>query len=467
MLTPSHNVGVPPLAPTLLGVDARQKPGWLDARERQVAFGLLDGLLVWAALLAIAHHVAWATAMAGVWLLAMIACGVYRSDRPWSRWMVPYESTKALALAGATAAAWHGLVPAPAFDAPTLLGAAAAAWVAPVAWRLATFRSFAAVPSRWVVIVGANSVGAAMAEEIRRSPQSGYRVVGFVDDDPTKQNRLYAGLPVLGVYGRLPALTEALSLDAVVIRSADLTCQQALVDCIERGASVLTMAGLYERLSARIPVPLIDAGWFISELRAGQRRLYRAARRSLDVAIALVGLVGTGLLFPLLAIAIKLGGGPGPIIYAQRRVGLRGAEFTIYKFRTMRQDAEREGAAWAKERDDRVTPVGNLLRRTRLDELPQFWNVLKGDMSVVGPRPERPEFTKLLAQEIPFYNRRHMVPPGLTGWAQVMFPYGASVEDSLEKLQYDLFYIKNRSFYLDLKIMAKTVRVMVNKIGAR
>lgn len=463
MFTPSRDMALRSLAPTLVGLDDNGRMGWLDARERQVAFALVDGLLLWLACAAMRVPTVPATVAVAVWLLSMALVGVYKPDRLWSPWQVAYEATKGLTVA-AGLALMLGLATHLGPSWPLVLGAA---WLVPVAWRLAGFKAFAQVPARWVVIVGADAAGAELADEMRRHPELGYRAVGFVDDDPTKQTRLHAGLPVLGMHARLPMLTEVLGLDAVVVRSIDLSCQQALVDCIERGAFILTMASAYERLSARIPVPLIDTGWFLSELRAGHRRLYAAARRAMDIGVALVGLGVTGLLFPAIALALKLGGGPGPVIYAQRRVGLRGAEFTIYKFRTMRADAEKHGAAWAKQNDDRITPVGNFLRRTRLDELPQFWNVLKGDMSVVGPRPERPEFTRVLADQIPFYNRRHMVPPGLTGWAQVMFPYGASVEDALEKLQYDLFYIKNRSFYLDLKIMAKTVGVMIKKVGSR
>jgi exopolysaccharide biosynthesis polyprenyl glycosylphosphotransferase len=467
MFTPSRDVGLRTTAPTLFGVEARKAPSWLDARERQVAFGLLDALAMGAATLALTHHVGMAAVLTAPWLMAMGLAGFYQAERRWSPWMVAYEATKALAIASVLVilarVAWPDAFP----PALTLALAAGLGIVVPLAWRLPCFKAFAAVPSRWVVIVGADAAGCAIAEEIRRHPQSGFRVVGFVDDDPTRQNRFVAGLPVLGNSARLPLLTEALALDAVVIRSVDLSCQASLVDCIERGASIWTMTAMVEQLCARIPVPLIDATWFIQELRAGQRRLYLAARRAMDVGIALVGLVGTALLFPLIWAAIRLFGGAGPVIYAQRRVGLRGRCFTIYKFRTMRLDAERDGAAWAAAKDDRVTPVGRFLRRSRLDELPQFWNVLKGEMSVVGPRPERPEFTQTLAEQIPFYNRRHMVPPGLTGWAQVMFPYGASVEDALEKLQYDLFYIKHRSFYLDLKIMLKTVGVMMRKFGSR
>jgi lipopolysaccharide/colanic/teichoic acid biosynthesis glycosyltransferase len=155
----------------------------------------------------------------------------------------------------------------------------------------------------------------------------------------------------------------------------------------------------------------------------------------------------------------------GPVLFCQTRVGMHGKTFTIYKFRTMRIDAEKSGAQWAQDNDERITPLGNFFRSSRIDELPQCWNIIKGDMSIVGPRPERPEFTSSLAKEIPYYDLRHVVKPGLTGWAQVSYPYGASTEDSLRKLQYDLYYIKNYSLLLDLNILLRTVLVTIRRTG--
>jgi lipopolysaccharide/colanic/teichoic acid biosynthesis glycosyltransferase len=169
----------------------------------------------------------------------------------------------------------------------------------------------------------------------------------------------------------------------------------------------------------------------------------------------------------IVAAAIKLTS-KGPALYHQQRVGQHGRVFTVHKFRSMRTDAEKDtGAVWAKQNDDRITPLGNFLRRSRLDELPQMWNVLCGHMSVVGPRPERPEFVSTLTRQIPFYGQRHTVRPGLTGWAQVSYTYGASVEDAMQKLQYDLFYIKNMSIALDLFIIAKTVKTVLMRKGAQ
>jgi exopolysaccharide biosynthesis polyprenyl glycosylphosphotransferase len=190
-----------------------------------------------------------------------------------------------------------------------------------------------------------------------------------------------------------------------------------------------------------------------------------ASKRLLDVTISLLGLIVSLPVLALLATAVKLTS-RGPALYHQQRVGQNGTLFVVHKLRTMRSDAEAEtGAVWAKREDGRTTRIGRLLRRLRFDELPQLWNVLVGDMSLVGPRPERPEFVRELTRQIPFYGQRHVVKPGLTGWAQVRYTYGASVEDAMEKLQYDLFYIKNASIAFDLFIIFKTVQTVILRRG--
>ena len=191
-----------------------------------------------------------------------------------------------------------------------------------------------------------------------------------------------------------------------------------------------------------------------------------AAKRTLDVVLALVGLLlaAPAMLFVWLLLRFR---SPGPPLYSQTRVGKDGAHFTIYKFRSMRVDAEAtSGAVWSTQNDPRVTPVGRFLRRTRLDELPQLWNVLRGDMSIVGPRPERPEFIAELTRQIPFYGQRHVVRPGLTGWAQVRHRYGSTVDDAQEKLQYDLFYIKHMSIAFDVYIAVETVKTVLVRAGS-
>jgi sugar transferase (PEP-CTERM system associated) len=223
---------------------------------------------------------------------------------------------------------------------------------------------------------------------------------------------------------------------------------------------------VYERYTGKIAVENLRPSWLIFSEGFRKSRLLLSMKRAMDIGIAALGLLLALPLMAVVAVAIKLTS-PGPVLYAQQRVGKAGRVFTIYKFRSMRQNAEAgTGAVWAQRNDARITPVGRFLRRSRLDEIPQLWNALVGDMSVVGPRPERPEFVDDLTRQIPFYGQRHVVKPGVTGWAQVRYTYGASVEDALQKLQFDLYYIKNMSLALDLFIIFKTVKTVVLRKGA-
>jgi lipopolysaccharide/colanic/teichoic acid biosynthesis glycosyltransferase len=219
---------------------------------------------------------------------------------------------------------------------------------------------------------------------------------------------------------------------------------------------------LYEEITGKIPSTLINEGWFVGSLRAFNRRGFELVKRLIDVTGAVVLGIPTLLICPLVALAIKAESA-GPVIFRQKRVGRNGEIFEIVKFRTMA--SRPRGVQWAAEAERRITVVGRFLRKTRIDELPQLWNVLKGDMSFVGPRPEWTELYAELIREIPFYDARTMVRPGLTGWAQINFGYGASVEDDREKLQYDLYYIKHRSVRLDLSILLKTASTILRFEG--
>jgi sugar transferase (PEP-CTERM system associated) len=235
---------------------------------------------------------------------------------------------------------------------------------------------------------------------------------------------------------------------------------------LERGVTFDHLASVYERYTGKIAVENLRPSWLIFSGGFKKTQLLRAGKRGLDVLAAAIGLVLAAPIMLATALAIRFTSA-GPILYHQRRVGHHGRLFTVHKFRSMRTDAEAgTGAVWARSNDDRVTKVGHFLRRTRLDELPQLWNVLIGEMSLVGPRPERPEFVSQLSDSIPFYGLRHGVRPGLTGWAQVRYTYGASIEDALEKLQYDLFYIKHMSLPLDLFIIFDTLRTVIMRKGA-
>jgi len=240
-----------------------------------------------------------------------------------------------------------------------------------------------------------------------------------------------------------------------------------LLDYKMRGMAVFNELGFCERYLGRISLDRVDAAWLLGADGFSSGRVTAAAKRVIDVAVSSALLILTLPLMVAIALLVRFDS-PGPMLYRQERVGLRGRSFTLLKFRSMRHDAEAAGAPqWAELRDTRVTRVGAFMRSTRIDELPQLLNVLRGDMSLVGPRPERPHFVEQLGDIIPFYNERAYVKPGITGWAQVNYPYGASVEDAREKLAYDLYYVKNRGLFLDLLVLLATVRVILFREGAR
>jgi exopolysaccharide biosynthesis polyprenyl glycosylphosphotransferase len=301
---------------------------------------------------------------------------------------------------------------------------------------------------------------------------SGYRLVGFVDDDPARIGTEIEGKPVLGNRHDLARLVQSYDIDLLVIAIVHATqiqpeLFQVLLDCRERGVNVELMTDLYERMTGRILVE--HAGRDLSVVMpvpdSPMQHIFLAGKRLVDLLAGLCALVVLALIAPCIALANALLC-PGPLLYRQVRVGKGGRPFEVFKFRSMVPAAEQGcGAVWAREGDDRVTPVGRFLRKTRVDELPQFWNVLKGEMSLVGPRPERPEFVNSLLGDLPFYQARHAVRPGITGWAQVRYRYGSSVEDALVKLEYDLFYIRRQGVYLELAILVKTAAVTLGLKG--
>jgi exopolysaccharide biosynthesis polyprenyl glycosylphosphotransferase len=279
-------------------------------------------------------------------------------------------------------------------------------------------------------------------------------------------------LAVLGGGNDLVNLAHRLRPHEIVVAITHLDQMRpdlfdAIQECRELGISITTMAGVYTRLTGRIPIEhagrTLDVALPLDESTAS--RFYPVVRRLVDILVGIAGCALLACVAPFIWLANQFSA-PGPLFFAQERVGRGGRTFQVLKFRSMIVDAEKfSGAVWAEENDPRITPLGRTLRATRVDEMPQFWNVLRGHMSLIGPRPERPHFVAQLAKEIPFYRARHAVKPGLTGWAQVRYRYGASVEDALMKLQYDLFYIKNQSVLLDLEILLKTIGVVVGFKG--
>jgi len=341
---------------------------------------------------------------------------------------------------------------------------------------------------RRALIVGAGWAGRTIAEALADHGDGTLRVLGFVDDDPAKlgvtvlevdeiapaRGRRMAGRVrgaslaprrrawrVVGDRNSLRDLVRKHSINTLIqaiTHETDGELLQHLMDCVGLGLEIVAMPVLYEQLTGRVPVEHVGDNWYVAmpvEHR-GTGTIWPMVKRLMDIVLALTGLLVLGLATPVIALAIHLDC-PGPIFYSQERVGKGGRLFRAYKFRSMVPDAEQEGAVWAKENDKRVTRVGRFLRRTHIDESPQFLNILKGEMSAVGPRPERPEFVAELAQEIPFFRVRHAVRPGMAGWALVKHGYGGSREATLLKLQYDLYYIKHQSLWLDVVILLKTV----------
>jgi sugar transferase (PEP-CTERM system associated) len=341
-----------------------------------------------------------------------------------------------------------------------------------VGWRFAfDWLSRRVAPRERLLIIGTSAAAITLARELyERRHELGVEIVGFADPDPTLVGTSVINPGVVGTIEDIPNIVRSRGVDRVVVSLADARGKLPMNKLLEMkldGVSFDHLASVYEEYTGKIAVENLRPSWLIFSSGFRKSHLLSAFKRLLDVTLASVGLLLAAPLILLVALAVRLTS-PGPVLYHQRRVGLQGREFTVHKFRSMRTDAEAAtGPVWAsKSGDPRVTPIGNWLRRLRLDELPQLWNVLIGEMSFVGPRPERPEFVANLTREIPYYGQRHVVRPGLTGWAQVRYTYGASTEDALQKLQYDLFYIKNLSISLDLYIVFETIKTVILRRGA-
>jgi sugar transferase (PEP-CTERM system associated) len=320
-----------------------------------------------------------------------------------------------------------------------------------------------------ILIVGTDTLATEVAREAMLRRDLGYKVVGFVSEDPKLVGESLLNPRVLGVVSDLNRIVTEEKIDRVVIalqdRRGHMPVDQLLKIRLQGSAAIEEGTSLYEKLTGKLSVEMLRPSWIIFSGGGKRSTVSHLARRLFNIVMAAIGLLLSLPIAVLAAITVKLDS-PGPILYTQERVGKNGRVFRIIKFRSMRQDAEKDGTAqWAIARDPRITRVGNFLRKTRIDEIPQFVNILRGEMSFVGPRAERPVFVEQLTEQIPFYSQRHLVEPGLTGWAQVNYGYGASVEDAMQKLQYDLYYIKNVSLLFDIWIMFKTIKIVLFGYG--
>lgn len=323
---------------------------------------------------------------------------------------------------------------------------------------------------RRALVIGAGWSARTLIEALRSEAPDDYEIVGVVvepGDDPPDD----APAPLVGDGADLVRLVQQADVSELILAHGhELSGElfQAIMDCYEQGVSIIPMPLLYEQVTGRVPIEHVGQRYWTTMLPIEAVSIfdpYPLLKRAVDLLLAIVGLAIFAALLPLIVVSMKLDS-PGPIFFRQQRVGKSGRLFWVVKLRSMIPDAEREtGPRWASDDDPRVTRVGRLLRKTRLDEMPQLYNVLRGEMSIIGPRPERPEFVEALSQAIPFYRTRHVVKPGITGWAQVRYHYGSSEEDALIKLQYDLYYIRHRSLALDVLIILRTAGKMLSFQG--
>ena len=318
------------------------------------------------------------------------------------------------------------------------------------------------------LIIGTGGLAVDLCHVILSRRRWGANIIGFLDGNAERVGEQLVKPGIIGTYDQLAQLVEQHRVDTIVVCLEDCRSTlpiQSLLDCKAMGLDILDGHHLFEEVSGRLSIDSLRPSVLIFSTGFQRRLTSLVSKRLLDVVVSAMGLVALIPLCVLIAALIRVDS-PGPVFYRQVRVGLRGQPYMIWKFRSMRQDAEKSGPRWAQANDTRISRIGWWLRKTRIDEFPQLVNVLRGEMSLVGPRPERPVFVQDLRTVIPYYDIRHTVRPGVTGWAQVKFRYGASQQDSHTKLQYDLYYVKNLSFLLDLKILAHTIRVMMLGEGA-
>jgi sugar transferase (PEP-CTERM system associated) len=324
-------------------------------------------------------------------------------------------------------------------------------------------------PHTNLLVLGTGNLAREAVREILRHPELGIRVVGFVDDNPELVGVSIVNPKVVGVYEDLPQLVAKHRVDRIVVGLQDRRGKLPIKDLLDfktRGVAIEEATTFYERVAGKIPIENLKPSWMVFNTGFGVSKRMLVEKRILSLVVSSMMLFLFSPVMLLLMILIRLDS-KGPVFYRQDRVGQGGRTFSLVKFRSMFSDAETDsGPVWSAEGDSRITRVGRFMRRTRLDELPQLFNVFRGDMSLVGPRPERPHFVQQLAEAIPFYPLRHIIKPGITGWAQINYGYASTLDHTVEKLQYDLFYIKNMSWVLDALIILETIKTVLVRKGS-
>ena len=401
-------------------------------------------------------RIAWSLVLATIWLLS-IQAGFAANATELLALGAPVAATRGMILGLVSISAFSAWVKGPRFDPLRLLLSAAIVLALVLLWDTIVRRVAAA--SR-ILIVGSSGAGQDIARELRAIRRPPFELIGFVADGGELEPEVDA--PIVGDISALGEIIhdERPAIIIVAVERNRPAVFETLLESADAGFRVVEAAQFSEHAFGRVPVRDIQRAWFMSVLHLYQQPYSRLTKRLFDIVVATIGLVVTLPLMPILLLLVRLS--PGPVILRQVRMGEFGRPFTMYKLRTMRPDAEQSGEAiWAQQRDPRVTAVGRFMRSVRLDELPQLWNVIRGEMSIVGPRPERPEFMHFLEQRVPFWSHRQLVKPGITGWAQVRRGYTADAEGSIDKLSYDLWYLRHRSIVVDIAICLRTLGVLV------
>ena len=418
------------------------------------------------------------TVVFAAWLIIFAVSGLYDVGSSGGRTQLAFRIAGALAVAGIIAATYFYLGYNRLFTLrPQIVLAIVLviSYLGMFLWRilfLAALRSPRL--SRRVLFVGSHQIIPELIAELHKKPQLGFFPVAWLqaNGEPSAQHIDISkfqniNLPTYRDLAQLREICQRYQVDLIVSGISPRHHEnllRELLSCLPLHVDFSDLSKFYERVTGKVPVDAIEHVWFLENLQEGTKRPYELIKRILDMVLSVVLLILTFPLIPLLYLLVKLTS-PGRFLFTQVRVGQAGRKFRAMKIRTMTVDAEKHGPQWSAKGDLRVTPVGKVLRKIRVDEIPQLYNILRGEMSLIGPRPERPEFIEELKREIPFYEERLLVKPGLTGWAQVSLPYGASVEYSLEKLQYDLYYIKNRTLGLDLSIGLRTIGTILSRSG--
>ncbi|MEA5115744.1 MAG: TIGR03013 family XrtA/PEP-CTERM system glycosyltransferase [Geobacteraceae bacterium] len=402
----------------------------------------------------------------GVLLFSSFVAEVYRDDREMGGKEIAIRIVVALCCSLMFLSSLYYLLPSAKFGRIVLVSALAFFGVIQFAWHVfVRIKSNLPVFAKRVLILGAGPLAKRIGGLIS-ARNSNYILTGYVNCTSESVNVPYQS--IVGDFENLYETVKKKKANKVVVSLSErrgVFPLQDMLNCKLSGIEVLDAPSFYEKVTGKLLLENITPSWFIFSHGFRSTLLFRLAKRMIDVVMSLAGLLMFLPFFPVLAVLMRLDS-PGPLFFSQERVGEGEKPFTIYKFRTMRQDAEDgTGAVWARRNDPRITKLGSFLRKSRIDEIPQLFNVLLGEMSLVGPRPERPEFVEELKKIIPYYSERHFVKPGVTGWAQVCYPYGSSVEDALEKLRYDLYYTKNISFGLDVRVILKTIGVVLLRRG--